>query len=72
MGVPAEMRKAVPVVVLLCSALLLCVLGDKKDSKEDDGIPKNEVSPLDFLYKPKIGMVYLFNAHPLRARSAQV
>ena len=47
--------KAVSVAVLFWSALLLCVLGAEENS-DDDGIPKNEVSPLDYLYPPRIGM----------------
>lgn len=34
-----------------------------EDTSEDDGIPKNEVSPLAYLYKPKLGRLSLFNAH---------
>jgi hypothetical protein len=40
--------------LLLWCALLLLVLAE--DAAKDDGIPKNEVSPLAYLNKPKIGM----------------
>lgn len=39
--------------VLVCALLVSVLAGDS--SKEDDGIPKNEVSPLGNLYKPKLG-----------------